>query len=164
MKKILLCRHAKSSWDYPELADYLRPLAKRGLRDAPLMAERLLERGIYPELILTSDAVRARETATIFTKKLGISPQLLQEKPQLYHASPKSILNLVKSVSDDIHTLFLFGHNPGFNDLIYHFGGNIGNLPTCGVYGIKFEIYHWAEIHPKNGEFWYYDYPKRKRH
>jgi phosphohistidine phosphatase len=163
MKKLLLCRHAKSSWDYPELADHLRPLAKRGLRDAPIMAERLLEQGIYPELILTSDAVRARETAAIFAKKLGISPQLLKEQPQLYPASTSSILNLVKSVSDNIQTVFVFGHNPGFNDFIHHFGGNIGNLPTSGVYGIKFDTIHWAEIHPKNGEFWYYDYPKRKR-
>lgn len=164
MKKLLLCRHAKSSWEYPELVDHLRPLANRGLRDAPLMAERLLEKGIFPELILTSDAIRARETAAIFTKKMGLSPQLIQEKPQLYHASTSGILGHVKLISDNIHTVFVFGHNPGFNEFIHHFGGDIGNLPTSGVYGLAFDVIHWAEIHPKNGKFWYYDYPKRKSH
>lgn len=164
MKNLFLCRHAKSSWDYPDLVDHLRPLANRGLRDAPLMANRLLEQGIYPELILTSDAVRARETAEIFADKLGLPRQIIQEKPQLYHASTSSILSQVKPISDKVHTAFIFGHNPGFNDIIHHFGGDIGNLPTSGVYGIKFEVDHWAEIHPKNAEFWYYDYPKRKSH
>ena len=95
MKTLTIFRHAKSSWDFPDLTDHDRPLNKRGERDAPVMAERLQTAGVRPSLILSSPAVRAWRTAkmrgntfrlsgvteTVETQMgvMGVSPQDLME-------------------------------------------------------------------------------------
>ncbi len=160
MRKIILIRHAKSAWDKPDLRDHDRPLAKRGLRDAPEMARRLLVKNILPDLIISSTATRARQTAEITAKTLQISPSLIQLESSIYHAGPETILKQIRTVPKEVQTLFVVGHNPGFNDLIDYLGGNIDNLPTAGQFGFKLKLEDWSEISSKPAESWFYDYPK----
>jgi phosphohistidine phosphatase len=162
MKRLVICRHAKSSWDEPFLSDHKRPLAQRGLRDAPEMAKRLINREIYPDCILTSDALRALQTARITADGLGIDENCIVITSQLYHAGPSAILQLLKSTEPKINTLFIFGHNPGFTDLIEDLGNRIENLPTCGQFGVIFGVDKWEDISAENAQFWFFDYPKLK--
>lgn len=162
MKRLVICRHAKSAWDNPSLSDHQRPLAERGLRDAPEMAKRLKKQGIYPDYILTSDARRALQTAQITADELKVDEKKIVITPKLYHAGPNTILQQVRSIGAEINTLFIFGHNPGFTDLIESFGNPIDNLPTCGQFGLIFDAEKWGEISVENARFWFFDYPKSK--
>lgn len=160
MKKLLICRHGKSFWGDASLTDHERPLAKRGLRDAPMMAKRAHANHIIPEKILTSDALRAKMTAAIYLKtyeKLDIHYEI---SPNLYMTSVMEHLNEIKKTSDKIDTLFIFGHNPTLTQLINSFGEKLDNLPTAAVFGFKFEVAHWKAITKENALFWIYDYPK----
>jgi phosphohistidine phosphatase len=162
MKKFILVRHGKSAWDRPFLADHDRPLADRGLRDAPKMAKRLKKRGVDPDLILSSSALRALHTAQITAEELEIPIKKIVVEENLFHASPNVILKYMRMQQDTIQTLLIFGHNPGLNDLIDYLGGDIENLPTSGQFGFKLKSEHWGELSPENVEFWFADYPKKK--
>lgn len=162
MKKIILVRHAKSSWDDPFLNDHDRPLADRGIADAPKMAKRLKKKGIVPDLILSSTALRAAETAKITAKILGRSEDDISWEKGLFHAAPNQILKIIRMQKDSVNTLLVFGHNPGFNDLITYLGGDLDNLPTSGQFGFKLKSEHWAELSPETAEVWFFDFPKNK--
>ncbi len=162
MKKLVIIRHAKSDWADPLLADHARPLAERGFRDAPRMAQRLKKKGIFPDAILTSDARRALSTALLTAENLKLEKDDIQVSNKLYEASSAEILSEIKKVSDEIETLFVFGHNPGLNNLIADFGGEIDNLPTAGQFGFIFESDSWNEIAARNAKVWFFDYPKAK--
>jgi phosphohistidine phosphatase len=162
MKKIILVRHAKSSWDNPWLNDHDRPLAPRGLDDAPKMATRLKKKGVVPDLLLSSTARRAAETAKITADILGVAAEDIIWEKGLFHASPHQILKFIRMQKDSVNTLLVFGHNPGFNDLITYLGGDLENLPTSGQFGFKLKTEHWAELNPETAEVWFFDYPKKK--
>ncbi|MCH6232332.1 SixA phosphatase family protein [Cognataquiflexum rubidum] len=161
MKKLVIIRHAKSSWDEPFLNDHERPLAERGLKDAPKMAKRLKKENIFPDAILSSDAERAKATAIIMAEVIDFPPKKIQFNKELYHGSVAQILSEIKKTDESVKTLFLFGHNPGLNDLIWKLGGEIDNLPTAGQFGFKFDVKKWEEISPKNAKIWFFDYPKK---
>lgn len=162
MKKIILVRHAKSAWDNPLLNDHDRPLADRGIADAPKMAKRLKKRGVLPDLMLSSTALRADETAKITAKALDYPLEKIIWEKGLFHASPHQILKIIRMQSDSKNTILIFGHNPGFNDLIAYLGGDLDNLPTSGQFGFKLNSAHWAELSPENVEVWFFDFPKNK--
>lgn len=92
MKKIILIRHGKSAWDQPWLADHDRPLAERGLNDVPKMAKRLKKKGIIPDVILSSSALRAVDTAKITAEILGFPEEDIVFEENLYHASVSTML------------------------------------------------------------------------
>ncbi|WP_439490616.1 SixA phosphatase family protein [Algoriphagus sp.] len=161
MKKIILVRHGKSAWDNPLLADHDRPLAERGLRDVPVMGFRLIQRGISPDLILSSTATRAAQTAKKISKVLDLDQAKLVYQKSLYHASASTLLKLVQGLDDSYSLVFLVGHNPGMNDLIEVLGGNIDNLPTSGQYGFLADTDQWAKLSPNNSRTWFFDYPKK---
>ncbi len=162
MKKLVIIRHAKSDWSDPYLDDQSRPLAERGLRDAPKMAQRLKKKEIFPDTMLASDAERAKATALITAENLKFPKEDIRLTRNLYHASSNAILAEIRKTSDQVITLFIFGHNPGFNDLIAALGGKIDNLPTCGQFGFTFETDTWKEIGAGNAKVWFFDYPKAK--
>ncbi len=161
MKNLVIIRHAKSSWDDPLLNDHQRPLADRGLRDAPKMGNRLKKKGIIPDAMISSDAERAKATALITAESLDFPKEKIRFTPYLYHASASDMLSEIKKTADSVHTLFVFGHNPGENDLIWKLGGEIDNLPTSGQFGFKFDVNSWSDIGKKNAKFWFFDYPKK---
>lgn len=163
MKTLYIVRHAKSSWDDPFLADFDRPLNGRGKRNVPDMGSRLAALGVKPDLLLSSPANRAISTAKGIAKEIGYNQIAIEEDRGLYHASSYSIREIISEVSDEVETLMIFGHNPGFTSLIAALSSfNLYNLPTCGVCGIRFEINSWAEIQSAQGEKFYYDYPKSR--
>jgi len=127
----------------------------------PIMAKRLKKKAIYPDRILSSTALRAKQTAEIVFKELGLPESLMVISENLYHASASTILNEIKKQPDHVETLFVVGHNPGFNDFIDLLGGAIPNLPTSGQYGFKAAIDSWQKLDAGNAETWFIDYPKK---
>jgi len=163
MKTIILVRHAKSSWKNPRLDDFERPLNKRGKRDAPLMGEKLKERRILPDLILSSPAKRARKTADLIAKAVGYPRKKVQLADKMYHCGASVLLDLVKKLDDKIATVMLFGHNPEFMDFAGMLlkPGPLHNLPTTGIYCIRFPVNSWKKVQKGKGESVFFDYPKR---
>ena len=125
------------------------------------MAKRLKKREIQVELMITSTAVRARETAFLIAKELKYPKKHIVLDSSLFHASPHSILKYLRSQNDKYKTILIFGHNPGFTDLVTFLGGDIDNLPTAGQFGFILKSEHWADLNPENVEFWFFDYPKK---
>lgn len=161
MKTLYIVRHAKSSWDDPYLDDFDRPLNGRGKRNVPDMGQRLSKLGVKPDLLLSSPANRAITTARGIASVIGYSKDDISQNRGLYHASSSSIIEIISETDDQVNTLMIFGHNPGFTSLISALSGfNLYNLPTCGICGIRFPINSWRAIHTLKGEKFYYDYPK----
>jgi phosphohistidine phosphatase len=115
VRDLLLLRHAKSSWDDPELPDRERPLAPRGRRDAGRIARHLRRAGSTPDLVLCSPATRTRETLELVRPALGDAAVLLED--ELYAAPAGRLLERVHRVPDSVASLMLIGHNPGLQDL-----------------------------------------------
>lgn len=163
MKRLFIARHAKSSWDFPYLSDFDRPLNKRGKRNIPDMADRFLEMNYPVDLIVASPAKRAWLTARGFAEKLSIPNQKLLDDERFYHASTATLKEVVSNTDDSVNNLMIFGHNPGLTSLIGNLSDfNLYNLPTCAVCGIEFPVDSWKEILTTHGEKFYYDFPKSR--
>ena len=162
MRRLILLRHAKSSWSAPDIPDHDRPLSKRGERDAPLMGERLAERGERPALILTSDARRALQTAKIVAHRLRYRLESLRVEPELYLATPQRLLAVVERQADSHPSLLVVAHNPGLTELANRLlpALDLDNLATSGVVAIDFDARTWADVAHEPGTLAYYDYPK----
>ena len=117
MKKLLVLRHAKSSWTDPDLADFDRPLNERGLRAAPFMGSVIVKDGLEPELIISSPAERARTTAELVVQGGDLAADVRFEE-RIYEASPHTLLQIVSDLDDDLETVLLVGHNPGIEDFV----------------------------------------------
>ena len=157
---LYLVRHAKSSWDHSGLTDHQRPLNQRGLRDAPAMFERLLANSPLPELIVSSDAVRAATTARLLLNALELDATGLRLDSTLYHAGADQIAAAAQAIPNSVSAAALVGHNPGMTYAANALAGNLelDNLPTCGIVGIEFDAASWASI--SSGSLAYFDYPK----
>jgi phosphohistidine phosphatase len=162
-KKLFIVRHAKSSWDHPHLSDFERPLNNRGRSDAPEMGDRLVTLGLKPDLIISSPANRAITTAREISIKLGMEPSDIRQNADLYHAHASTMRRIISQTRDEHNIIMLFGHNPGLTYLIEDLCDfDLENLPTCGVCGIEFEVESWAEVLHKDGNKFFYDFPKSK--
>jgi phosphohistidine phosphatase len=162
MKTLTLIRHAKSSWSQPELADFDRPLNKRGKGDAPLMGRRLARRGIAPELFVTSPAKRALKTARLIAREIGYPNKGLFTDERIYAALAEGLLEVLQGLDDRFKEVWMLGHNPSLTDLAnYLTGASIDNIPTCGVMRAAFDIRRWKQLAHGSGELLLFDYPKR---
>jgi phosphohistidine phosphatase len=113
---LVLLRHAKSSWDDPDLDDHDRPLAERGRRDATAAGKLLADRRIRPDLVLCSTSERTRQTWRR-AERAGARAGEVRFEDRIYGASSIDLLRLVQTVSDEVRTLLLVGHAPGLPDL-----------------------------------------------
>lgn len=161
MKKIILIRHGKSAWDEPHLLDYQRPLGERGFRDLPIMAKRLVEKNCVPDLIISSSAKRSAQTTEIIAKELAYNTDKIIFADQLYHASAKTILQVLKTQNNKLNVIFVVGHNPGMTDFIQLMGQNLDNLPTSGQFGFNLNSDSWKDLNKNNVSKWFIDYPKK---
>jgi len=161
MKKILLVRHAKSSWDDISQKDFDRTLNDRGHRDAPAMAKRLLKEDININLLISSPAVRALTTAEYFAEAFGIKKKEVMQEPSLYLAESKIFFDVISQINDDYKTVAVFSHNPGITEFANQLTPTrIDDMPTCSVFGVKADIKSWSEFAAAEKKFWFFDYPK----
>ncbi|BDD08900.1 phosphohistidine phosphatase SixA [Fulvitalea axinellae] len=161
MKQLILVRHAKSSWDDPNLRDYDRPLNKRGKQAAPLMGTRLQKRNIQPDTIISSGAKRAFDTALAVCEEIGISKNEIVKNDELYLASPKEILKTIRAIDPESESAVLFGHNPGISEIADFLTDEAPeDMPTGATIIIRFDIDNWKDISKGLGKTEYYSYPK----
>jgi len=161
MKKIILIRHGKSGWDSPWLSDHDRPLAERGIVDVPQMARRLQERGLVPDLIVSSTALRAADTARLTAAVFGYPESAIVLVKSLYHASPELLMDVIRSQSLAVQTLVLVGHNPGLTELIQELGCRLDNLPTAGQFAFTLLSEQWKDFSKETCEIDWLDFPKK---
>lgn len=162
MKTLTLIRHAKSSWKHPQLADFERPLNKRGKRDAPQMGRRLAAQHIRPQVITSSPAVRALTTAEVIASAVGYPPQEIIHDERIFHAYSDQLLDVIRDFDASLQHLMLVGHNPGLTVLVEQLAhAGISNIPTCGIVILGFSIDRWQDMNAAAGELLLFDYPKR---
>ena len=151
MKTLLVLRHAKSSWNDSSLDDRERPLNARGRGDAPRVGDLLRGKGLTPDLIITSDAVRAHTTAQAVSEAAGVAADILVD-PRLYLAGPQDIIAVLQSVADDnVRIVLLVGHNPGLEELVAQLTGVAEDLPTAALVKLTVPIETWAELSISTG-------------
>ena len=148
MLRLLLLRHAKSAWNHPGLRDHDRPLAPRGLRDAPRMGRYLREQGFTPAAALISTAVRARTTAELALDAAGAAPDRLRLVPDLYGSSPDEIVEIVAGEGGSASPLLVVAHNPGMEDLAARFLGRHEHFPTAALLVARVPAPDWAGLSP----------------
>ena len=136
MKRLYLLRHAKSSWDDPELADHDRPLAPRGRAAARRMATHMRKAKVRPALVLCSSAVRARQTCKAIAPGLGPSAKVSVEDA-LYGASSGDLLDRLQALPEDMRAVLLIGHNPAVQELASELAGD-GDPASLALLGDNF--------------------------
>jgi phosphohistidine phosphatase len=161
--ELYLVRHAKSDWSEQGQKDFDRSLNARGHREAPKMGRFVADLGIKPDLILCSPAVRAKLTCEYFSEQMHFDLEQVEYVEDLYEASLRTLLRIINEFKGEYKRIMVFGHNPGFTYLAeYLTKAEIGNLPTCSIYGIGFETDNWAEISGATGSTLLYEYLKKK--
>lgn len=150
MKKLLILRHAKSSWDDPELSDFDRPLNKRGLAAAPFMGRLIAEREQIPDAIFSSPAMRAAETAAL-VREHGNIPAEITFDERIYEASPQALRQVVADVSNNVESLLVIGHNPGIEGFLLYLTGSLRPMPTAALAILELDIDNWSAITSNSG-------------
>ncbi|MEM1313391.1 MAG: histidine phosphatase family protein [Pseudomonadota bacterium] len=168
MRRLILMRHAKSSWDDPDQADIDRPLNARGRLAAGLMGAWLAEEGLIPDHALLSPARRVAETWDRVAAALG-REATAATVPKLYHAAPEDALAAMAKAPDGAQTLILIGHEPGATALLRRLSdGSEGGgcrrayekFPTAGVAVLEFDAKRWKDVAPTSGRFARFASPK----
>lgn len=150
MRRLILMRHAKSSWADPDLRDLDRPLNKRGRRSAELLGRWLRERGRMPDVALVSSARRTQETWAGVVAAAAPAPT--RSLPELYHAGPEDMLSILRRAPTEARSVLLLGHQPGIGAMAHRLLAEppadpaFGNYPTGATAIIAFDGEDWADV------------------
>jgi len=140
MKKLILVRHGKSSWEYA-VGDRDRPLAERGINDALLVSGKVLS------AMFSSPANRALHTATIFVRQLNFSFEKLKIENELYDFSGDEVLKFIRNLKNELDMVMIFGHNHAFTHIANSLGNTyIENVPTSGLVQLEFDVDDWSKV------------------
>jgi phosphohistidine phosphatase len=147
MKTLCIVRHAKSSWDHPELPDYKRPLLEAGILRTQKVVGYLKNQKVNPGLIISSHATRAKETSMIIADGLSYAFDRIKIEEKVYTGNEDDVFNLIFGVSNNVDQLMVIGHNPTLTNLSNYFLAEpLDWLPTSGVVSIEFETDKWENI------------------
>jgi len=150
MKTIFLLRHAKSSWENSDLSDFDRPLNQRGLETAPFMGEIIFKNQFQIDLIVSSPATRARQTAILVKEAAKINGEI-EYDDGIYEASPPRLVKVLSEIVEKYQSAMLVGHNPGMEGLVKFLAGEIQPMPTAALAVIDLKIDKWNEINADCG-------------
>lgn len=146
MKKLILIRHGKSSWDMP-IEDHERPLTNKGIKNSNIVFDQIQKKLPERFLIWSSTAKRTHDTAKIFNEVLNIPQELTVLKHELYTFDAHNLSNTIKNCNETVPSLIIFGHNNAITDFVNKFGDKfIENVPTSGVVILEFEADNWNTI------------------
>lgn len=129
-RELMLLRHGKSDWSKP-LSDYMRPIKKRGYREAEKVGNWLREHDLVPHLILSSPAQRARETAETVAQSMGYDTANIYWNESVYMADVSELLDAIATTPDECTRLLVVGHNPGLEDLLFYLT-DVVDIPEDG--------------------------------
>jgi phosphohistidine phosphatase SixA len=143
-RRLVLMRHAKSSWKSDAETDHERPLNERGKRDAPRVAKRLVELGWIPEMVLSSDSERTRQTWERAKAAFAAEPPITFTR-RLYLAGIGEVRSELTQVPSDVRTLMLLGHNDGWEEVLTFLTGEDHRLPTASAALLEAPGTTWTE-------------------
>ncbi|MEA1938840.1 MAG: histidine phosphatase family protein [Pseudomonadota bacterium] len=156
MKKLFILRHAKSSWDDPDIDDHERPLAPRGARAGTLIGRHLKNIGINPDLILCSTAKRARDTLHLVLAQLDSNTDPLYER-SLYMCGAQGWIQRLRGVPETFNTVLVVGHNPDLHELAAAMAVTgdedaidsvMTKMPTAGLAEFDLDMDAWSAFPP----------------
>ena len=159
MKTVLLLRHAKSSWDHPQLTDHQRPLAKRGIKASPRIGRFIADSDLVPQRVLCSSARRAVETWELVAEELDGHPAV-EFRTDVYHATTGHLVDIIQNLPEGENRVLLVGHNPTFEDLAIHLAGDGDpearaelrqKYPTGALAVLEFPVHSWTQVSPGQG-------------
>lgn len=154
MKKLFLMRHAKSSWEYADIADHDRPLNEKGISDAYKMANYLLIHKIKPDLIICSPSVRTLSTSKIVIETIQCGYEKLKIEPEIYESNADRILSIIQQTLTNINTLMIIGHEPSLtNFCIQLVNSDFQKIPTASFVCIEADIKSWKYLNTENSIF-----------
>lgn len=166
MKLLTLMRHGKSDWSTNMESDFDRPLKERGRRDSPRMGQYLAQLDLAPDLIVSSPAVRARETAELFAEGCGYDATILWDE-RIYAASGGELMSVLRSLPDAAGHVLMIGHNPGFEDLVARligadaYGMALGVcMSTAAMAHLALNVDTWHETQANCGQLQWLINPK----
>lgn len=159
-KTLFIVRHAKSSWSQGDLSDHDRPLNKRGMHDAPMMARLFAEREEQPQHWVSSTALRAKTTAEFFADSFDPAPSIELTR-KIYEANLNSLLQLIGTFPESADSAIMFGHNPGFSYLASSLAHVDLSLPTCCVVKVELHVDDWKAVSGGTGTLVHLDNPKQ---
>jgi phosphohistidine phosphatase len=169
MLTLALLRHAKSNWDVPGVPDFDRDLAPRGLEAAPRMGAHIAATGFSPDLVLCSAAKRARMTLDLVLPSIAPPPRKVDYETGLYMANARQLLARLNVVPDEVKSVMLVGHNPGFHELNIALIKDCApeaehaaksKFPTCAFAIYTFDTDHWANIGPRKARVVHFATPR----
>jgi phosphohistidine phosphatase len=163
MLRLTLIRHAKTAPAHDGQEDWDRELEAKGRYEAQMMGQRLKDRELIPQLVITSPAVRARSTTRVLAQQLKLRADRIIEDERLYLASPEVMLEVVKQCDRTCDHMFVVGHNPGITEFADRLSNDrpIDNMPTCAVFTMEFDVKSWSELEWRSGLNAEFDYPRR---
>lgn len=159
MKTVFLLRHGKSKRGPEYETDAERPLAKRGKRDAARMGAFVAEQGLVPDLILSSPAERARDTALRFAEAAGYVGEIRFEE-SLYFSGDDAYVELLWAVDDAVQSVLFVGHNPDLESLVEVLTGQWARMPTAALARIDLAIDEWSELVEGEGQLAWVQVPR----
>ena len=151
LHRLLLLRHAKSSHKDPDLVDFERPLNKRGRQDCRRIGKWLKSEDMVPDLVISSPAVRAKETALRVCKRMGYAEGKIQWEDSVYDANVRTLLKLLLEVPEETRTVMLVGHHEGLETMILRMSrwadipAEPKLIPTCAVAHLDING-QWSEV------------------
>jgi len=152
MKTLYLLRHGKADRPAGMLSDKERPLLKHGVEETAKICRKMARKGMIPEAIIASTAVRARQTAEAAARDLDFDRERIENAEVIYGAEADELGLFLRHQSDDRASLMLVGHNPGLEDLAGLLGNEqAGHLPTGGVIVLRLAITSWSDLTPGCG-------------
>jgi phosphohistidine phosphatase len=157
---LVLCRHAKSEWGNESLSDFDRPLNKRGMKNSIAMGEFLNTKEIEFDLLLSSSALRAHTTAKRVAQGIDYSEMDIVLESDLYLAEIETILKSIEKHAVGKEHVLVFGHNPGFTELVNYFGVRLDNLPTNGMVAFEIAGDSWQDLHRKEAKYLWHQFPR----
>lgn len=163
MKRLILVRHAKTEQlDYnSSKTDFQRKLKSRGHSDSKLISKKLVKMGVKPDLILSSTAQRAKQTAQLMAENLAYDQEKIEYQQFIYDGYTTSeFLGFLEKYSGNHETIMIVGHNPEIAMLAINLTeGDYYHFPTCATTAIKFETDDWTNINAREGKPEWFIYP-----
>jgi phosphohistidine phosphatase len=147
MKTLYLMRHAKASWEEPGVSDFNRPLVSKGVKKTRLVIDYLKQRGTVIDLMISSPALRALETAKLIATGLNYPENRIKTDRKIYDGYYDRILDIIYGTPNDVRSLMIFGHNPTITNLANLFlHPGIENMPTSCIVCLSFNAPGWEQI------------------
>lgn len=160
MKTLYLLRHAEAGWNERGLGDFERPLNGRGREAAPLVGRHIRAKGLRVDLIVSSPAVRARQTAALVKESAGLSAGLLHDE-RIYEADAARLLEVVTQAAESADALLLVGHNPGVGELLALLTGEARRMQTAALACVALDVEEWGEARAGAGRLEWHVLPEK---